>query len=116
MAGTEESAQREPILGPMVKRIPQGVQVPAARGITATVQLRSLGPQPEEWYIVIQSGVCTVVEGNAEKDDLTLEASNQTWSALANRKLDSAWAYMSGQLSIRGDIGLAMQLQSLLSV
>jgi putative sterol carrier protein len=102
-------------LGELLKSIPQNASPQQIKGIDAVVQFRSLGTEPGEWIITVKDGTCTYVVGTAASPTLTLEASSDVWMSLVQRKLDPGWAYMSGQLHISGDIGLAMRLQSLLS-
>lgn len=101
-------------LAKILEEIPQNVTAQQLSGITATVLLRSTGDETGEWAIVVKDGECTVTPGPAESPDLSIEATAQVWASLISKKLDAGWAYMSGQLRISGDVGLAMRLQSLL--
>ena len=47
--------------------------------------------------------------------DVTLTASVETFEAMMSGDLNPTSAFMSGKLSVEGDMGLAMQLGSVLS-
>lgn len=64
-----------------------------------------------EGAIRIDEGGVSADDGNA---DCTLTASADTFRALLDGELNPTAAFMSGQLRIEGDMGLAMKLGSLL--
>ena len=47
--------------------------------------------------------------------DTTIKVSWDDWQALASGTLDGMTAFMTGKLKVEGDMGNAMQLQSVLS-
>jgi putative sterol carrier protein len=53
--------------------------------------------------------------GDANGADCTLTADADTFRALLDGELDPTGAFMSGRLTVDGDMGLAMRLASLLS-
>ncbi len=110
-----QSPDQTPSLGELLKSIPQNASPQQIKGVDAVVQIRSLGTEPGEWIITVADGTCTYATGAAPSPNVTLEASSDVWMSLVQRKLDPGWAYMSGQLHVSGDIGLAMRLQSLLN-
>ena len=101
-------------LAQIMERLPQSITPQQLSGIDATVQLRSTGDETGEWTIVVKNGECTITPGAAQMPDLAIEAAAHVWASLMKRQLDPGWAYMSGQLRVSGDLGLAMRLQSLL--
>lgn len=114
MAVEPGSTAPQSTIGQLIESLP-GRSTPAQlRGFNAVVQVRSTGASGGEWVIVAKDGVCTVRSGKEDAADLTVSASADVWASLLSRKLDPAWAYMSGQLQVSGDIGLAMRLQSVL--
>ena len=107
--------QQASSLAEIMNRLPQAIALQQLNGINATVQLRSTGNEPSEWTIVVHNSACTITPGPAQTPDLALEAAANVWTSLLKRQLDPAWAYMSGQLRVSGDLDLAMRLQSLIS-
>ncbi len=110
------ASNEEPGLGDVLARIPQSVRSSQIRNVDAVIAIRSLGVTPGDWSITIKDGNCTVSEGRPPSANVTVEAEAATWSALIRRQLDVEWAYMSGQLRVSGDLGLAMRLQSVLNL
>jgi putative sterol carrier protein len=115
MISSSQPAQQPPSLEQIIESIPQNATPEQLKGIGAVVLIRATGDDPGDWVITIRDNTCTVERKTIESADLTLEAASDVWQKLMARKLDPGWAYMSGQMRVSGDLGLAMRLQSLLS-
>jgi putative sterol carrier protein len=59
-------------------------------------------------------GVWHVGEGPAENPGVTISMAADDFVALTEGRLDGTMAFMSGKLKVKGDMGLAMKLQTLL--
>lgn len=69
----------------------------------------------DEYAILIDgSGDCNVVTMSDEDADCTITASSETVKKLRTGDLNPMMAVMTGKIKIKGDMGLAMKLQSLL--
>lgn len=71
-------------------------------------------------FVIEDEGVVRIDEGGASVDggseaDCTLTASAETFQDLLQGDLDPTGAFMSGKLTVDGDMGLAMRLGSLLA-
>ncbi len=55
------------------------------------------------------------VRAGDDDADVTLSADAETFQAILEGELDATAAFMTGKLSVDGDMGMAMQLGSLLS-
>ncbi|NVO24843.1 SCP2 sterol-binding domain-containing protein [Donghicola sp. C2-DW-16] len=69
---------------------------------------------------VIEDEGSIVIDGNGARasDDeaqVTLSADAETFKAILDGDLDATAAFMTGRLSVDGDMGLAMQLGTVLS-
>ncbi|MDA7427166.1 SCP2 sterol-binding domain-containing protein [Primorskyibacter aestuariivivens] len=69
---------------------------------------------------VIEDEGAIVVDGDGarasdDEADVTLTADADTFRAILDGDIDPTSAFMSGKLSVDGDMGLAMQLGSVLS-
>lgn len=65
---------------------------------------------------ILLDGIDNAVSNDAElAADTTIKVSLDNFVALAQGKLNPAMAFMSGKLQIAGDMGVAMQLQSVTS-
>ena len=67
----------------------------------------------DEGAVGIDAGGATAVDGSDA--DCTLTASAETFQGLLDGELDPTGAFMSGRLTVDGDMGLAMRLGSLLA-
>jgi putative sterol carrier protein len=70
-------------------------------------------------FVIEDEGAVRVDETGASADDsdaeCTLTASRETFEALMAGDLDPTAAFMNGELTVDGDMGLAMKLGSLLA-
>ena len=66
------------------------------------------------WHAAIKDGTCTVNSGPAPAADLTVTMASADWLDMIGGKLNGQMAFMSGKLKLKGDMGLAMKLQTLL--
>lgn len=67
------------------------------------------------YHLVVVDGTAQAGEGSLEQADLTVEMSRPDFDDLVSGKLGPIAAFMSGRLRLRGDMSLAMRLQSVLS-
>ena len=65
-----------------------------------------------QWKVDVQDGSVNVTEGPGDAD-VTISASEETFSRIAGGELNPTSAYMSGKIKIKGDMGAAMKLQKL---
>merc|ERR1711957_429880 len=72
------------------------------------------GGDTKSWIVDLKngSGSCKQVSGS-EKGDCTIIMSDSDFVDLMTGKLDGQSAFMGGQLKIKGDMMLAMKLESL---
>jgi putative sterol carrier protein len=84
-----------------------------AAGINATYQFDLSGDQAGKWYIKVADGQASATEGQAETPNLTLLADGRDAVKIFTGKMDPTAAFMSGKLKVKGDMGLAMRMQSM---
>jgi putative sterol carrier protein len=83
-------------------------------GMNATYQFHITGEGGGDWYVVLEDGQPQVHEGTAENPNITLTADSKHWLDVVNGKTSGQMAFLTGKLKIKGDMGLAMKLQSVL--
>jgi putative sterol carrier protein len=82
----------------------------AARGVNKTIQWNIVGDDAGVWAFRIVDGAGHLIPGGVEKPDATFTTSAKDWIAIAEGKLDSMKAFMSGKLKVSGDMMLAMKM------
>jgi putative sterol carrier protein len=64
------------------------------------------------WKVDVVDGSVSVAEGSGDAD-VTIRASQETFTAIASGEQNPTTAYMTGKIKIDGDMGAAMKLQKL---
>lgn len=106
-------AQRLPESIPeLMQGMPKVFRADRAAGVNATIQFKFVGPEPGNWVVKIADGQCTVEEGEAAKANVTINSPSDVWLKISRRELDGATAFMSGQFTFTGDMGILMQMGS----
>ena len=88
----------------------------AAQGLDAVFQFDITGDEGGMWNVSVKDGVCEVQEGTHDAPTVTLAMSAEDWLAMVNKELNPMQAFMSGQLSVSGDIMLAQRIPELFSL
>jgi putative sterol carrier protein len=83
-------------------------------GMTAIYAFDLGGEAPGQYHISLKDGSADVGEGSPENPNITITMKSEDFVDLATGKLDGTMAFMSGKIKIKGDMGLAMRLQSVL--
>lgn len=85
----------------------------AAAGMTKTIQWNITGEESGVWAFQIIDGTGQLIPGGIEKPDITFTISGKNWLAIAEGKLDSMKAFMTGKLKVTGDMAIAIKLPQL---
>jgi len=84
-----------------------------AVGMNAVIQFDIGGDGGGQWHAVIDDGKLAVIEGQHPSPQLTLSASAQDYIDISTRKLNDQLAFMTGRIRAKGNLALAIKLQSL---
>jgi putative sterol carrier protein len=93
--------------------MPQTFLPEKAVGMNAVIQFDITGEGGGQWHADLVDGALSVVEGLHAKPQLTLSASAQDYIDISTGKLNGQLAFMTGRLKAKGDLGLAMKMQSI---
>jgi putative sterol carrier protein len=94
----------------LFEALPEKFNAAAATGMTKTLQWNITGNEPGVWAFEIVNGAGRVIPGGVEKPDATFTVSGKDWLAIAEGKLDSMKAFMTGKLKVSGDMSLALKV------
>ncbi len=84
-----------------------------AGDLRATYQFNLSGEGGGDWAVVIADGDCDVLEGNADKPDVTIGMAADDYVKMAAGELQPIVAFMQGKIKLQGDPNLAMRIQEL---
>src|SRR3990170_6565970 len=92
--------------------MPTAFQPDRAAGVSATIQFNFTGAEAGNWTVKVTGGKCEVSEGTADSPTVTINSPSDVWLKITRRELDGATAFMSGQFTFTGDMGVLMQMGS----
>jgi putative sterol carrier protein len=84
-----------------------------AGNTNASILFDLSGEHPGKRFITIADGRATAGQGEVENPNLTLIADSGDFVKIFTGGLDPTAAFMSGKLKIKGDMGLAIRMQSM---
>jgi putative sterol carrier protein len=98
----------------IVEALPQYLVPEKAGSTKATIQFDLSGDSPGKWWVKIHDGKAESGKGDSpEPANLTLLATSSDFVKVMLGQLDGTAAFMQGKLKIKGDMGLAIKMQSL---
>ena len=93
--------------------LPDRFVASAARGLTAIFQFELAGDGGGTYHVTVADGAIAVAEGPAPSPSATLKMSAENYVKMANGELNSAMAFMKGQLKVTGNVLLAQRMQAI---
>lgn len=79
----------------------------------AVAQIELSGDGGGAWHFQIADGTVAVGDGEHAEPDFTLNMAVDTWRKMRRGEIHAQAAFMSGQMKISGNMGLAMRLAPL---
>ncbi|MDP2948627.1 MAG: SCP2 sterol-binding domain-containing protein [Chloroflexota bacterium] len=92
--------------------MPSAFKAERAAGVSTVIQFKVTGAEAGNWILEVKEGKCTVTEGEAPSPNVTINTPSEIWLKILRRELDGATAFMSGQFTFTGDMGILMQMGS----
>lgn len=81
--------------------------------LSAVIQFDLTGEGGAQYTATIGNGQCQVAQGTVANPTMVLTAAASDYLAMINGELNPMQAFMQGKVKIKGDIAVAMKLQSL---
>ena len=102
-----------PTIDEIMQRLPQAFDPTRAQGVKANVQFDFSSDGGKKYVVRIADGQCTSEEGEIANPDATLIASQATYQAVSEGRLNVATAFMTGKLKVKGNMQLLMRFQQI---
>ena|SRR3990172_1322116 len=96
----------------VMEGMPTAFQPDRAAGVNATIVFNFTGAETGSWTVKVADGKCEVSAGAADGPTVTINSPSDVWLKITRRELDGATAFMSGQFTFTGDMGVLMQMGS----
>jgi putative sterol carrier protein len=93
--------------------MPGQFQAEKAGDLRAVIQFNLDGDGGGQYYATIADKTCAVANGLAPNPTVTMIASAADYLSIINGDLNAMQAFMQGKVKIKGDISVAMRMQSL---
>jgi len=98
----------------IVEALPKYIIPEKAGSTKATIVFDLSGANAGKWWVKIHDGAAESGKGEApETPNLTLQADSGDWVKIMTGTMDGTSAFMQGKLKIKGDMGLAIKMQTL---
>ena len=85
-----------------------------AAGGNAAYQFDLSGDDGGQYHIIFKDGAGEAGPGTVDNPNITISMAANDMVDMVTGKLDPTMAFMSGKIKIKGDMGLAMKLQTIL--
>ncbi len=84
-------------------------------GVDLVVEQRVIDPEGDQiWHLQVTNGSVSIIDGPAEHPDVTLSQDADTATALRSGELHAQHAFLTGRLTIDGDIAKLLEHGDLL--
>ena len=86
-----------------------------AQKINASFQFDIGGEDGEKWHVDLTKANEWITKGDSQAQCTITVPKADDWVMLASGKMNPTMAFMQGKIKVKGDMSLALKLQSLLS-
>lgn len=83
------------------------------KGMNAIYQFDLSGDNGGVFHVKVVDGNAEIIEGASDNPNITITMAADDFDSLLDGKLNATSAFMAGKLKVKGDMSLAMKLQSI---
>jgi len=91
------------------------VNAEKVKGMNATFQFELSGDNHGIFHVNVNDGEIELIEGSSNNPSVTFMMDAADFKNMIEGNLNATSAFMSGKLKIKGDMSLALKLQSLIN-
>jgi putative sterol carrier protein len=86
-----------------------------AVGLAAIYQFELSGDGGGQWFAEVKDCTCSVSKGVHPQPSITVKMTAQDYLDMASGKLNGQLAFMTGKLKLKGDMALAIKMNTIFS-
>jgi len=84
-----------------------------AAGVDAVFQFDLSGDGGGQYWVQVAGGKFEAGEGTHDSPSITIAATAEDYVKIVNGEMNAMSAFMAGKVKVKGDMGLAMKLQTI---
>ncbi len=99
----------------IMERIREGYDPEKMEGVNALYQFEVQGEDQGFFYLQVEDGEAEMEEGQAESHDVKIAIDEDDFFRILGGEIKVPTAFLTGKIKVKGNMSLAMKLQSLLA-
>jgi putative sterol carrier protein len=97
----------------IIAGMPTVFDAEAAGDLAADIQFDISGREPGSYYLHIEAGTCSFLEGEADSPSLTIHTPSEVWLAVSRGEIDGQAALVQGKYTVEGDFNLLLKFNEM---
>ena len=97
----------------IIAGMPEVFDAEVAGDLAADIQFDVSGGEPGSYYLHIEAGTCSFLEGEADSPSLTIHPPSEVWLSISQGEMDGQAALMQGKYTVEGDFNLLLKLNDM---
>lgn len=102
-----------PTIEDIFAEMPNRLNADQAQGVDMTIQFNLSGDEGGDYVLKVADGDANVTEGTLDDPSATIKMDADDYKSMVTGQLDPMTAFMTGKVSVEGDLSAVMKMQSL---